>query len=214
MAHWFERNATPAIVTYTLVIVTATWAVSTFILKDNRIALAQSQLETQKALTDQWKQKTEILQKDLEAARSENAEYREWLGKIDGAIPAVMPRITELKNRISVLESQVKEPVPAGGLIEYRLAQLNSHGANVGSAFIHDTLGVIFTVKKTFPDSTAEVLVQLPDKPTPIEEKITPGKRWTFEVDGVTYGLIVTNIIFLADRVEFRIVRMEQPSKP
>lgn len=52
MPNWFENNATPAIMGYTLVIAGATWAVSTFILHDNRLNLAQSDLESQKSLTE------------------------------------------------------------------------------------------------------------------------------------------------------------------
>lgn len=85
--------------------VAATWATSTFILQDNRLNLAKSELESQKTLAEQYKSKTDLLQKDIEALRAENLEYRTWLAQSKDAIPIMVPQLVELKKQIATLNA-------------------------------------------------------------------------------------------------------------
>jgi len=200
--NWFEKNATPLIVSYTILIMGTTWAVSTFLLHDNRLSLARSDLDTQKLLTEQYKSKVELLQRDADVLRSENAEYRTWLGQTKDAIPVIVPRITELKDRISSLEAEterlkISNPTPA--------KSLQNFSSRIGSAFIDDATGLIFTVKKTTPDMMAQVAVKFPDKDIPVEATISPGQQWSFKFKDKLYLLTVTDISFLNDSVGFRI---------
>src|SRR3954466_8846174 len=107
MGHWFARNATASVVSHTLLVAGATWAISTFILKDNRLSLAQTVLESQKASTEQYKTKVELLQRDLESLRAENAEYRNWLGQTKDAIPVIVPQISGLKEQVAKLNVEL-----------------------------------------------------------------------------------------------------------
>src|SRR5262245_12205293 len=101
MANWFQDHAATSIVTYTLLVVGATWATSTFILQDNRLNLAKSEPESQKTLAEQYRSKAELLQKDIEALRVENQEYRNWLGQSKDAIPLMVPRLLDLKKQVA-----------------------------------------------------------------------------------------------------------------
>ncbi|WP_313399896.1 hypothetical protein [Stenotrophomonas sp.] len=202
MSNWFENNASKSVIAYTILIGGATWAISTFILKDNRLGLAQSQLESQIALTEQYKSKVDLLQRDIELIRSENTEYRQWLGEIKDAIPAIAPRIINLKGDIARLEAEVtslraENPHAASTPVE--------HSASLGSAFIDEATGLIFTVKKTTPERMATVLVHFPESGSAIESEIDPGKRWEFKANNKKYRLTVTEITFILDTVRFRI---------
>jgi len=202
MSNWFERNASKSVIGYTLLVAGATWAASTFILKDNRLALSQSQLESQKALTEQYKSKVDLLQRDIEVLRNENFEYRQWLGQIKDAVPAVVPRITELKEDIARLEA---EAVTLRATNPSAVSEPVEDSASLGSAFIDKRTGLIFTVKKTTPDRMATVLVHFPESGSPIEATIAPGKRWNFTVKDRKYRLTVTEITFVLDTVRFQI---------
>lgn len=202
MSNWFENNQTKSVIGYTLVIAGATWATSTFVLQDNRLNLAKSELESQKSLTEQYKSKTELLQRDIDALRTENAEYRAWLGQTKDAIPAIVPRIVELKSKVAVLENeaqQLRVQHPSTQTIAVE------QSATLGKAYIDDETGLIVTVKKTMPDRTAQLMVRFPDKEAVIEATISPGQQWKFNAKGRSYQLTITEISWWADSVRFRI---------
>ena len=100
MANWFSDHPSTSIITYTLLVVGATWATSTFVLQDNRLNLAKSEVESQKSLAEQYKSKSELLQKDIEALRAENQEYRTWLSQSKDAIPIMVPQIIDLRKQL------------------------------------------------------------------------------------------------------------------
>ena len=203
MSNWFENNPTKSVISYTLIIIAATWATSTFVLQDNRINLLRSEIDSQKTLTEQYKSKAELIQHDLESVRQENVEYRTWLGQTKDAIPAIVPRLTELKNKIAKLE------IEAGQLRDQNPSTLVSgleQTVRLGRAFIDETTGVIVTVKKTFPDLTAELIIKLPDRSPTIEQTIRPGQQWKFVAQAKPYTLTVTEIQFIGDSVNIRII--------
>jgi len=202
MSNWFEDNPTKSIIGYTLAIIAVTWAASRFVLQDNRLNLVQSQLEAQKAVTEQYKSKTELLQRDIDALRAENAEYRTWLAQTKDAIPVIVPQITALKEKIARLEGK-SGGVSAGIQIKEEL--IRERSARLGSAFVDDLTGLVFTVTKTTPDLRAQVIVRLPGKDVPVEANIGPGQQWPFKFKDKNYLLTVTDINFLNDTVRFRI---------
>lgn len=202
MSNWFEHNPTKSVISYTLVIIAATWAVSTFVIEDNRLNLAQAQLEAQKALTEQYKSKSELLQRDIDAIRSENSEYRSWLGKIDNAIPVIIPTITELKQKISELEAAaaiIKSVSPVDVQPDRDVT------VRVGTAYIDAETGLIFTVISTNPNRTAKISIKLPESDAPMEDEISPGKQWRFKFNGEEFLITAVTISFLGDFVDLRI---------
>lgn len=200
MSNWFENNPTKSVVTYTLLVVGATWAGSTFILQDNRLSLAKSELESQKVLTETYKAKAELLQKDSETLRTENAEYRSWLAQTKDAVPIMVPRLNELKDRVATLEASSAQATANG-----TPSAPPGFTARVGTAFIDESAGLIFTVKSVSVNRTAEVYVKLPDRERPINETAIPGSQWDFIADGVSYRLVVASISFLTDEVGLRV---------
>ncbi|WP_157475027.1 hypothetical protein [Lysobacter sp. Root494] len=205
MSNWFENNATKSVLIYTAFVITSTWAVSTFILNDNRVALVQRQLDAQRAQTDQYKSKVELLQRDVETARAENAEYRQWLSQTKDAIPVMVPRVIELTGRIKTLEAENSALLASGTGPK---PKEDAHSATLGTAFIDQETGLIFTVKDTTPSMTATVLVKFPESGSQQEYTISAGQQWSFKLGTKRYTLTVTEISFLGDRVSFQITRL------
>lgn len=198
MSNWFENNAAKSVITYTLVVAGTTWAVSTFILQDNRIALVRSELESQKTLTEQYKAKTELLQKDLEVLRTENSEYKAWLGQAKDAVPIIVPRMLELKQQITKLEgeaAELKKHSPSAGSAK------RERTVGLGRAFLDEETGVIFTLKKTYPDRLAAVVIKLPDQVNYLEQSVLPGQQWKFKAKGKQYSLTLMEVNFYGDTV-------------
>jgi exonuclease VII large subunit len=202
MTNWFEANPTKSVITYTLLIVGTTWATSTFILQDNRLNLAKSELESQQTLTEQYKSKAELLQRDIDALRVENAEYRTWLSRTKDAIPVIVPRINELKSRVAVLEEEgktLRAQNPSA------IQAQPEKTVNRGIAFIDDAMNLIVTLKEVSVDRTAQLRIKFPDKDVPIEQSVSPGQQWKFKFKNKGYKFTVTEISFVGDYVNFRV---------
>lgn len=227
MANWFSDHPSTSIITYTLVVVGATWATSTFVLQDNRLNLAKSEVESQKSLAGQYKSKTELLQKDIEALRAENQEYRTWLAQSKDAIPIMVPQIVDLKKQLARLSAQgvatpdttiVSAPQPAASTavpspptsttsakpkpLPQSFAQPRT--AKLGSAGFDETTGAIVTVKQTMPDQTATLLLTLPDRTQVVEERVYAGRQFKFNWGGRVIVLTILEIKFLGDTVMYR----------
>ena len=204
MSNWFERNPTKSIISYTLMIVGATWAISTFILQDNRISLLRSEIESHKTLTEQYKSKAELLQRDIDTLRAENAEYRAWLGQTKDAVPVMIPRLTEMKAKLAALEAEAQYFRKQNSSTVTTL-QEQYVGLGVGRAFIDEFSGLVVMLKKTFPDRTAELVVKLPGESMPISQTIHLGHQWKFMLQGKSYTVTVYDISFIGDGINFKI---------
>ena len=202
MPNWFERNATKSVIAYTLVVAAATWATSTFILQDNRLSLLRSEVDSQKTLVEQYKSKVDLLQRDLDVLRAENSEYRTWLGQTKDAIPAIIPRISELKTKVATLEAD-NATLRTSNPNTRTVAKEQS--ATRGRAFIDPETGLILTVKGTTTDRTAAVILKLPESLSTIEQMVNPGAQWKFAVNKMLYVLTITEISFVGDVVRFTI---------
>ena len=207
MSNWFEDNPTKSVIMYTLVVAASVWATSTFILQDNRLALLKSEVESQRSLTEQYKSKVELLQRDLDFARTENAEYKAWLAQTKDAVPLMIPRLMELKASVAKLQSDAANSGNSNSAITPTTRELS---VGLGRAFIDEGTGVIVTLKKTYPERTASLIVKLPDTPNNIEQTINPGAQWKFKANKTFYTLTVTEIQFIGDSVKFIIAPVKQ----
>jgi len=202
MPNWFEDNPTKSVIGYTLIVAGATWAASTFILQDNRLNLAKSELEAQKSISEQYKSKIDLLQRETDALRSDNSEYRTWLGKMQDAIPVIVPRLNELKTRIAQLEDEarkINKNDPSGSKTS------SEQSVSLGHAYIDNNTGLILAVKKISIDRTAQLIINFPDKNSENEFSVSAGKKWAFAANGKRLSLIVTEILWVGDLVRFNI---------
>jgi hypothetical protein len=200
MANWFENNPTKSVISYTLMVAAATWAVSTYVLQDNPLNILRSQMEEQKTIAEKYRSKVELLQRDLDVLRSENAEYRQWLSQTKDAIPNIAPRIVELKQQVSELKAAISSNAPLTVTARRQGTALR------GTAYIDKATGLVFTVLQINPDGTATVRVKLPEEETTFEERgVKPGKQWPFTFKETKLNLTVTSIYFIADVVDLEI---------
>lgn len=186
-------------------IVGVTWAVSTYVLQDYRINLLKSETDSQRAIAEQYKSKVELLQREVDAVRSENTEYRTWLSQAKDAVPVMVPQLIELKAKIAKLESR---PIPA---IEKPISEpIPEAGVSRGRAYIDQATGLVFTVLSVDVDQRAIVAVKLPSKSAAEEIKVFPGWQWKFESKGSKYILTLTEINFISDSVKILLERVAQ----
>lgn len=219
MSNWFQDHPATGIITYTLVIVGAAWATSTFILEDNRLNLARSELESQKAVAEQYKAKSELLQSDIAALRAENQEYRAWLTQSKDAVPIMVPQLVDLKRQVELLKTKhsvlseavsvvplassnssttaASKPIP-NGFSEVRVAKL-------GSAAIDEVTGTIVTVLQTTSARKAELILSFPGQNPVTDQSAYPGKQYRFAWGERSVTLTLLEINFFTDTVKFRL---------
>lgn len=204
MSNWFESNPTKSVISYTLVIIASTWAVSTFVLQDNRTSLLKSEIDSQKAIAEQYKSKVELLQREIDAVRAENAEYRAWLYQAKDAVPIMVPRLVELKAKIAELESRSSGAKATGSLTvapaETRVSR--------GKAHIDPETGLVFTVLNVDVNRRAHVAVKIPGKSTAQESTVYAGWQWKFESNSSQYTLTLTEVNFTGDSVNIQLAKV------
>lgn len=203
MSNWFETNATKSIILYTLAIAGATWAVSTFILQDNRLNLIRSELDTQKSLSEQYKSKAELLSRDMEILRSENTEYKAWLSQTKDAIPGIMPRVTELKSYIGSLEdqlAQLKKLNPNLVIKEQLIKDIRR-----GTPFKDEKTGLKIEIKEISVDKKASLLIKFPDRDVNTLVIVNDGQQFKFKVGLINYVLTIARVNYIADGLDISI---------
>lgn len=204
MSNWFEDNPTKSVIGYTLVIAGFTWAVSTFVLQDNRINLLRSEADSQKVIAEQYKSKVELLQREVDTVRAENAEYRAWLSQAKDAVPIIVPHIIELKAKIAELESRPPGVQASGTLTVGPPAEVTVYR---GRAHIDPNIGLVFTVLSVDVDRRARVAIKLPDRSNAEESTVYAGQQWKFNSDNALYTLTLTEVNFAADSVNLQLIR-------
>lgn len=200
MSNWFEDNPTKSVIGYTMVVAAFTWAVSTFILQENRVNLIKAELDSQKAVTEQYKSKVELLQREMDAVRSENSEYRAWASQTKDAIPAIIPRINELKAKISDLE-RISSATPPPS--KYKTT--SQFQVKRGKAFVDSETGLVVTVVKVDAKNNASIIVKLPGQSAAKEQEFYPGWQWNFKANNSAFTLTLIETEFLLDSITMQI---------
>jgi hypothetical protein len=203
MSNWFETNATKSIILYTLAIAGATWAISTFILQDNRLNLIRSELDAQKSLSEQYKSKAELLSKDMEILRAENTEYKAWLSQSKDAIPGIMPRVTELKSYIGSLEdqlAQLKKLNPNLVIKEQLIKDIRR-----GTPYKDEKTGLKIEIKEISVDKKASLLIKFPDRDVNTLVTVNDGQQFKFKVGLINYVLTIARVYYIADGLDVSI---------
>lgn len=206
MANWFEDHPIRSIISHTVLVAGITWAVSTYILKDNRLKLVQGEVDSQKAISEQYKSKIELLQREVEALRTENFEYKAWLVQSKDAIPVMVPQLLKLKEKVLALEEDAKK---INGKNPGNVSLLKEQFVSIGKAYIDRELDLIVTVKKISIDRAADVVIRFPDKSTALEAKVNPGEKWDFSANGEKFNIVVSEISWIGDRVGFIVSKIK-----
>ncbi|WGM25592.1 hypothetical protein [Acinetobacter pittii] len=198
MTNWFENNATPSIIGYTIVIVASTWAVSTFVLEDSKLSDIKSQLETQKVITDQYKVKVDILQKDIEKLQLENTEYKSWLEKEGKVVPSIfVAKNLQMQEEIKNLKAKIKNS---------SIESEDNQSLSIGIAYINSELDISLTLDHVLVSNKAVIYIKLPNTNKNIKyNEIKAGDIITFEKDNKKYKITFTKVLFVRDVVEFTI---------
>ncbi|GJL93528.1 hypothetical protein [Hyphococcus sp.] len=201
MANWFEDNPTRSVIVYTVLVAASTWAISEFILEENKLNYHRAQIEAERSRAEQYAAKVSILEADNAKLRLENEGYLNWLEQVPDALPLAQVRMRELGGEIDALRSQLlsaEKELSRSGL--YQL----SHSVRRSSAVVDDRSGLMVALHGIDTDEIADLTVRFPGKaPLEIAEG-RAGDFWSFTSNGRTYELMLTDIEWLSG-VTFRV---------
>lgn len=216
--NWFEEHPARSIIIYTIVIAGAMWVAFIFVFDENKVAVYRAQVENEKATTNQYKAKTEVLEVEIARLRDENRKYLEWMVRTPNTLPYLEQRIKQLTEE----NSRPKADLAGAGCSESSAtATLSSppysiaRTLNVGESLIDPKTGATFGVGRITADFSASAVVDLPgEKPQELAQ-VKAGSSWSFAKDGKHYQLVVSKVDWFSNKAEVILKELEaSPVKP
>ncbi|MFV0178877.1 hypothetical protein OBK28_04765 [Empedobacter falsenii] len=83
MSNWLEDNPVKSLITYTFIIVTATWSFYKFTFEENKIENYRTQIETKNSIINQYQARIDYLEKENNKLNNVIKEFEEWNLKSD-----------------------------------------------------------------------------------------------------------------------------------
>lgn len=83
MSNWLENNPVKSLITYTFIIVTATWSFYKFTFEENKIESYRTQIETKNSIINQHQARIDYLEKENNKLNNIIKEFEEWNSKSD-----------------------------------------------------------------------------------------------------------------------------------
>lgn len=203
MENWFKNNPFRSMFVYTILISTFTWAISTFILEGNKI-------NNLKNIIELYKSKVENLEGEIQALRSENKKYFDWLLQTPKTIPFLESNIRQLETEKTKLIAEITnlkkdDSKPIQQEIPKQL-YVYSKDEIKGNAFIDPITGAILGISDMLTDNKAYGTLSLPGQSNIELDRVGPGKSWRYSYSGKKYQLSITKINWSSNtfRVEVR----------
>lgn len=181
-----------------------TYTLSIFI---SAYTLVQSRVETEKAITNQYKIKLDLLEKDMAQIKSENSQYKEWLLENEKINPILYEKFKNLNEEISELRRKEKD-FPTNSHPENRneenLTEMDlfeNYVVRKGSSFYNEKVNVLVGVGNVDVNRNADIIVNTLSPKEEQKLKVTPGSA--VQLMNGKFVLLITDVEFITDQVSF-----------
>ncbi len=199
MKKFVENNPVISMVSYTILISTAVWAISIFILSDNKESLHKKQVDNLNSQINNQKEKIESLIFDNERLRTENSNYLDWLRQIPNSTQFFANKIEELEKVIASTSKNSSNSNPKDthkiDSLKYRIDRT----IRTGRAFIDDKTGVVIGINEIYAERTGSGTITLPGQREERLYRIKPGVKWEFTYNGIRYTLFIEEFNYIGD---------------
>lgn len=204
MANWFQEHPVFTIIGHTIVVATATWVVSSFVIDENKVNLFKAKAENAESMSAQFQSKISVLELELARLKSENGRYLSWLVAEPRSFPALEKKIAELE--VGLVASQTntisEKDVPSqSGKKNEQLYEF-SQGFTRGESFVDPKTKAIIGISSISMDNSAIGTLHLPGGKSEEVKEIKPGSTWTFEKSGVRYQLTMEMVNWINNSVK------------
>jgi len=209
MSNWFENNPTKSIISYTLVVIAATWATSYFVIDENKVNLYKSQVENEKSVNRQLEAKISVLEGKLLDLSNENKHLRDWLSEDSTSYPALVEKIKslekEIKERTAIPHDNNKN---TAGYEEQKKLYSYSESFVMGQSFTDPLTNATIGVSQIASDYTANIYLFLPGKESIEKKGAKPGSSWVYEFQKKRYKLTLNKIDWIGSSLKATVVEM------
>ena len=209
MSNWFEENPTKSVVSYTLVVIAATWAASYFVIDENKINLYKSQVDNEKSVNRQLQAKISVLEGKILELSNENKQLKEWLSTDSASYPTLVRKIKRLEKELSELPAALPEDIKStqdssGVDRPYSYSESFVMGQSFTDPLTNATIGV----SQIASDYTADIYLFLPGKESTEKKGVKPGSSWVYEFDKKQYKLTLNKIEWIGSSLKATVVQM------
>ena len=188
MSNWFEDNPLKSIIAHTCLVGATIWAVSYFILDENKV-------NVYKAASEQYKAKVSVLESEISNLKSENDRYRSWLLQDPKSFLALEAKIQNLEVELDEARKRpivdAEEKTPDTQLYEF------SKSFSKGESFIDPKTRAVIGVSDVTSQYTANAVVVLPGGEKLDLKEVKPGTTWEFDKGGKKYNLTLDTVNWL-----------------
>lgn len=209
MSNWFEDNPTKSIVSYTLVVIAATWAASYFVIDENKINLYKSQVDNERSVNRQLEAKIGVLEGKILDLSNENKQLKEWLSGESTSYPALINKIHALEKELSE-RPRIASSEPKNTNEFSDLNKLYSYSENfvMGQSFTDPLTNATIGVSQIASDYTADIYLFLPGKESLEKKGVKPGSSWVYEFEKKQYKLTLNKIEWIGSSLKATVVEM------
>ena len=208
MSNWFESSPARSVVVHTLVVAAAVWAAFAFIFDENKVSVFKAQVENEKATSNQYKAKTEVLEVEIARLRDENKKYQEWLTATPNTIPFVESKLKVLTEENAKLSLELKSAPRSSAAASSasnespQKAYAFSRLMNIGEAFVDPKTNATLGIGVISPDFTASATLTLPNGKSQDLPKLKSGDNWIFTLGANRYQLTVLKVDWFTNKAE------------
>lgn len=191
-AKWFEENQTKSVLVYTALVAGFTWGCFYFVFDENKVKFYEAKVSRAEAETKEVTARASVLSARLEFLEKDNSKLTTWLEGTKNSIPYYEKEIARLNERLSTEPATPNTTHPDAPLDQPQKAVAYSHteSLDAGTTYRDLRTRAMIGVQSLSIERTAKVIVNLPDKSTPIEVKdAAPGTSWGFAHSGKNYSL-------------------------
>ncbi|VAK71377.1 hypothetical protein [Enterobacter hormaechei] len=190
-----QKHSVTVLITYTL---------SIFI---SAYTLVQSRVETEKSITNQYKIKLDLLEKDMSQIKLENEQYKAWLLENEKINPTLYEKFQKLNAENAELRREKKETNPNISNEqdnEKKLTQIplfKKYMIRKGASFYDEQANILVGVGNVDVTRSAEIVVNTFSPKEEEKLKVSPGSA--IQLNNGDYVLLVTDVEFITDQVSF-----------
>lgn len=195
VADGLQKHSAAVLITYTL---------SIFI---SAYTLVQSRVETEKSITNQYKIKLDLLEKDMAKIEVENQQYKSWLLENEKVSPVLYEKFEKLNMEIANLRSEKNEiiaNVQNNKSNDKNLTQkdlFETYLVKKGSSFYNPQANLLVGVSNVDINRSADIIVNTISHQEAQKIKVTPGSA--IQISNGDFVLLVTDVEFITDQVNF-----------
>lgn len=212
MSNWLQEHPAYTIIGHTIVVATATWLVSSFVIDENKVNLYRAQTENANAISEQYKAKASVLELELSRLRVENERYLSWLTQEPKTIPALENKIKALEAKLASSKPIVDSgsPLPKPTKLPYEFTSPFSKG----ETFVDPKTKASIGISNIGANYTATGVLYLPGEKNIELKEVKPGSTWTFEQNGVSYKMTLEGVNWINNSLKASVTELDSPKNP